>query len=205
MIKRVNNSVSDSNRFKISLIILLFIIALNLNISVMDVSYADSTSYSQSNVLADVNLTVTVNSQNLLWDEILEININIINRTSMELIPNSQILLNITSIMDVTYVIPMKYIYILAYEPIVASTGSINRSFLIQHIPTLNPYLLSVHYINNSEPSLNVSFYIYIESIRTGFISFFTFEHFIILYFGLLLFCGIYLGYSKYRNKTNEP
>ena len=190
------------NKIKIILIILVVLIASNLNFNHNHVSRANLGNYSQSNVLGDINLTITINSQNLQWDDNLNLNITVMNTTSLELLPNSQISLNISSFVEIHLIIPMSQTYNLAYESINASNGFAFRSILIQHVPTLNPYVFSVDYLNNSISILNVSFHIYIESRRSGFIEFFTFEHFILLYFGLLAFCGIYLGYLKYRKKS---
>lgn len=205
MIRKRNISFAGGNLIKVSLILILLIIALNLNFnSIIKVSYADSNSYSQSNEVGDINLTVTINSRNLQWDDTLELNITVVNTTSLEFIPNSQFILNISTYLEVTIIISMSGIYNLTYESLDAPSGSVYRAILIAHIPTLNPYLLSVDYMNDSISIVNVSFYIFIENTKTGFIPFFTFEHFIILYFSVLLVCGIYLGYSRCQNKMNK-
>lgn len=205
MIRKRNISFAGGNLIKVSLILILLIIALNLSFNgISKVSHADSNSYSQSNEVGDINLTVAINSRNLQWDDTLELNITVVNTTSLEFIPNSQFILNISTYLEVTIIIPMSGIYNLTYESLDAPSGSVYRAFSIPHIPTLNPYLLSVDYMNDSISIVNVSFYIFIENTKTGFIPFFTFEHFIILYFGVLLVCGIYLGYSRYQNKMNK-
>lgn len=168
------------------------------------VSYACSTSYSQSNLKDDVNLTVTINSRYLHWDETLKLNVTITNSTSGGLILNSTIFLNITTVREFYYIIIKTWPYSLECDSYEASSGFLERSIVIQHIPTLNPYVLTAHYVNDSDDSLNVSFPVYILSVRSGFIPFVTFEHFILFYFGLLLFCGSVIGYITYKDKKSS-
>lgn len=196
--------ISLRTGLKCGLIVILFLFTLNLLFCVKNSASTTFIPYSESNVVGDVNLTVTVSSQNLKWDDTFYLNITIINTTTQEFIPNSNVYLNISSLVEIFIIIPMSNLYYITFGLCDLPTGSINRSYSIEHVPTLNPYLLLVHYINNSQPSFNVSFFLNIESVRFPFISFFTFDNFLILYFSLLVICGLYLWYLKYRKGENN-
>jgi len=170
-------------------------------------TYANTYKYIKSSFSGEYNLTVIVNSLNLQWDENLEMNITISNITSGKLIPNSQFFLNISSLVEFYFIYSITWYFYLDQGIYDAPKGFLYRSIYIEHIPTLNPYFFTVHLLNNSQKLMKVAFEIQINSIRTPFIPFFKFEHFIILYFGLLVICSAYilLKHKKIKNSTNNP
>ncbi len=161
--------------------------------------------YKESVYDQGVNLTVGVSNRNLEWFMNLTIYISV-KGTLDEPISNAGVLLQISTTSYVVFGYNLSLDYILWDRQETIYNGSKEIEIYISHVPTQQPYTLSAVFINATQTGPNITYALYIASIREGIVSI---ETFMVAYIGIFIISGILLvlfkkGIIKINQKTSE-
>jgi len=152
-----------------------------------------------------INLTIAVNNRYLTWDSNLIINITVLDIAN-NFVPSSKIFLKLSTVSYIYIYYNISIPYIILSENITIINGSKSMEVPIQHIPTQQSYTLTAIFINETQIGPNISYSLFISSVRSGII---TFDLFFLGYIGLLIVFGILFvlfkrGIIKIKPKKQE-